>query len=363
MSGPLGVVLLGSEAAADHERAVQQLLGEKLGRVLGCSYLGPYDRARHDAGHYYFVPYETLTGDVSPLGIRGPQDLYGGVVGYPFIATKAISHGLYPGAQPPPGWSTAFVAEAGQVVLQGYTVFALEDARQAGRHLLERGPIRLKPVHGRGGRDQAVAHDPAQLDALLQQQDERATRQHGLVLEENLLAPRTYSVGQVTVAGITLSYYGTQQLTRDNDGAQVYGGSQLSIVRGDYLELLSLPLQPQIRLAIQQARLYELAAFAAYPSLFASRRNYDVACGEDAQGRSRCAVLEQSWRLGGASAAEVFALEALQAAPSLQRLAASTHEVYGDAPAPAEATCLYRGKEAGLGLLSLYVKVDTHERT
>ncbi|MNJ79530.1 hypothetical protein D3C77_775830 [compost metagenome] len=72
-------------------------------------------------------------------------------------------------------------------------------------------------------------------------------------------------------------------------------------------------------------------------------------------------MLEQSWRIGGASAAEVFALEAFAADPALQRIRASTCEVYGDAPAPADSTRLYRGDEPELGLLSKYVKVEPYD--
>ena len=43
---------------------------------------------------------------------------------------------------------------------------------------------------------------------------------------------------------------------------------------------------------------------------FASRRNYDVVAGLDARGQRRCGVLEQSWRVGGASPAELVALAA-----------------------------------------------------
>ena len=51
---------------------------------------------------------------------------------------------------------------------------------------------------------------------------------------------------------------------------------------------------------------------------FASRRNYDIARGIDAQGQWRCRVLEQSWRIGGASGPEVAALQAFRADPALR---------------------------------------------
>ncbi|MGE8360292.1 DUF3182 family protein [Pseudomonas sp.] len=357
MKMPSGVVLLHTDGPpAAHEQAVHQVLGEKLAGVLGCAFLGLYDPARHTRGGYYFLPDETLVGSQQALGIHGQGDLFGGVVPQPFVATKAISHPLIDApSHVPPGWATRLAQQAGHAILNGYSVFALDDARLAAERLLRDGAVRLKPVRGKAGRGQQVVHCRAELEAALAQQDEQEVRTWGLVLEEDLRRPDTYSVGQIRVAGHTLSYYGTQHLTHDNHDHKVYGGSELILVRGDYGDLMGLDMPRDARLAVQQARIYELAACDAYPSLFASRRNYDVARGLDADGRPRSGVLEQSWRVGGASAAELFALEAFIANPGLQRLTAATHERYGEVPAPAGATCLYRGEEPELGLLSKYV--------
>src|SRR5690606_25164299 len=127
----------------------------------------------------------------------------------------------------------------------------------------------------------------------------------GLVLEEDLNEPATFSVGQIVVAGQTASYVGTQHLTRDNYGETVYGGSTLDVVRGDYTQLTLLKLSEKERLAISQARKYEEAAFACFPELLLSRRNYDIAQGINASGDFCSGVLEQSWRIGGASGAEI----------------------------------------------------------
>lgn len=359
MTAPSAVLLLAcGESGVEHERAIHRILGEKLGQMLGCPFLGSYDPARHRDGHYYFLPDDTLVGHVEELGIHGPEDLFGGVVERAFMATKAISHPLLGDPRRMPlGWSAQFAEQVAQVTLTGYTVFDLDDARRAGERLLKAGPLRLKPVRGKAGRGQQALHDAQELEAALARQDEQEVREWGLVLEEDLHQPDTYSVGQLRVGAVTLSYYGTQQLTRDNQGREVYGGSELVLVRGDYLALMTLRMPRAARLAIQQARLYELAAFECYPSLYASRRNYDVARGLGADGRPHCGVLEQSWRVGGASAAEVFALEAFMTDPALKRIRASTHEQYGDAPPPPGAIRLYRGEQDQLGLLSKYVKV------
>lgn len=354
-----GLFLLpGSAQHMAHERMVQRQLGEKLAALLGCPFLGPCQPGSEVRGHHYFLPEDTLVGDVSSLGIDGPDDFFGGQVEHAFLATKAISHpALEVPRHLPAGWSERFARQIESITLQGYSVFDLQDATEAGQRLLREGPVRLKPVDGTGGRGQQVVRSPDELERALAELDAQRVEQQGLVLEEDLQQPSTYSVGQIRVAGITLSYHGTQQLTDDGHGNQVYGGSRLTLVRGDYLALMTLDLPRSVRLAVQQARIFELAALEVYPSIRASRRNYDVAQGLNARGLSRSGVLEQSWRVGGASAAEIFALEAFINDPQLQTLQASTHEYYGDVSPPAGAVCLYQGQDSEDGPLAKYVKV------
>ncbi|MDI5993830.1 DUF3182 family protein [Pseudomonas sp. MDMC216] len=355
-----GLLLLpGTAQHMAHERMVQRQLGEKLADLLGCPFLGPCQPGTQIRGrHYYYLPEDTVVGDVGSLGIDGPDDFFGGQVEHAFLATKAISHpALDAPRHLPVGWSERFALQVESVTLRGFSVFDLEDATEAGKRLLRDGPIRLKPVAGTGGRGQQVVRSHPELESALAALDEQCVRQQGLVLEEDLQQPDTYSVGQIRVAGVTLSYHGTQQLTDDGHGNQVYGGSRLTLVRGDYLVLMTLDLPRAVRLAVQQARIFELAALEVYPSIQASRRNYDVAQGLNARGQSRSGVLEQSWRVGGASAAEIFALEAFIKDPQLQTLQASTHEFYQDVPPPPGSICLYQGQHSEDGPLAKYVKV------
>jgi hypothetical protein len=360
-----GVLLLPDRAGVSrHERAVHQVLGRKIAALLGTRFLGEHDPARHAVeAHYYFVPSETLVGRqrCAELGIRGPQDFFGGMVDQPFMATKAISHPLPERpSRVPQGWSTDFSEQVAGAILGGCSVFDLADAQRAGESLLAHGPIRVKPVRGKAGRGQEVIRDAQTLSACLAEQDAAEVATWGLVLEENLREVVTFSIGQVQVAGLTASYYGSQRLTRDNTGEEVYGGSDLTLVRGDYAQLLRLDMPEPIRLALSEAQVYERAALAAF-GLMASRRNYDIAQGIDSLGRQRSGVLEQSWRIGGASAAEIFALEAFAADPQLRSLRASTYECYGESAPPDDAQQLYHGDEPEVGLLGIYVKVAAHD--
>ena len=184
---------------------------------------------------------------------------------------------------------------------------------------------------------------------------------HGLVLERNLASLETYSVGQAQVGWLVASYHGTQRLTRNHRGEEVYGGSDLVVVRGGFDELLAMPLQAHIRKAIEQALTYHHAALRHFEGMFASRCNYDVVQGIDANGRPQAGVLEQSWRIGGASVAEIAALRAFRADPSLACVRASSHEIYGDGgEVPAGAMVYFDGVDPVVGRLKKYALVEPY---
>lgn len=349
---------------AEHERVMHVALARRLAGLLGRQFLGEYSPSAHYGAGLYFVPTDTVVGveKARQLGIMSEGDLYGGVVPQDFIATKSISHPLVgPAASVPQGWSFEFSRRLNGAVLAGFTAFTIADAQQAGMQLLMRGPVRIKAVLANAGRSQWAIAAPDELAGVLAGLDVDEIARVGLVLEEHLEAVGTYSVGQVQVGGLTASYYGTQRLTHDNAGSIVYGGSDLVVRRGGLDALLGADLPVTMRIVVRQAQVYDAAAFACFPGLLASRRNYDVATGMDARGRHRVGVLEQSWRIGGASSAEIAALEALQAAPELQVVRASSFETYGnEASVPAGATPLFSGTDPEVGPITKSVMVETY---
>jgi hypothetical protein len=353
--------------ASEHERCTLRLFVRRLAALKGWRDGGDFDPARA-AGPLYFVPACTLTRDqADALGIRGPDGLFGGVVPQPFVGTKSISHPLVaPDATAPPGWSAGFGARVGDAVLDGYSVFSREDARKAGERLLARGRLRAKPVRATGGRDQRVVRDSKALRQLIDRLDTDELREYGLVLEEDLEDVTTFSVGLVQVDDLTASYYGVQKLTPGHDGQMVFGGSDLTVTRGGFEALLRTELAPDVLRAVEQARRYEDAVRACYPGFYASRRNYDILLGRDAAGRRRSAVLEQSWRAGGATGAELAALEVFRADPGRDRVRTCTVEVFGDSPEPPpHATVYFRGEDHQVGRLTKYAMVledDVHPR-
>ncbi|MNV43932.1 hypothetical protein D3C71_1356680 [compost metagenome] len=271
-----------------------------------------------------------------------------------FVASKSIPHGVLDAqAKAPEGWVRTLADELREVVLNGYSAFTLEDAHRAGVHLLRHGPLRIKPADACAGRGQIVVNTPEELRKGLAPQHAASVRRLGLVLEEDLAEISTYSVGWARVGKLETSYVGTQCLTPDNDGIPVYGGSTLCFARGGFDQLRALDLTGEERQAVELACRYDTAVSTAYPDFFASRRNYDVAIGRTARGEPRAGVLEQSWRAGGASIAELAALQAFMLSPSLKTVLADTRERYGrDEPEPAPQRYVYRGEDSVVGLIT-----------
>ncbi|MBS7455570.1 DUF3182 family protein [Coralloluteibacterium stylophorae] len=327
----------GSELECEYEIESCMRLARRIAGLKGLEFAGAHQPALRASGPVYLVPTDTLVGTdfAASLGVRDAHDLFGGVAPVSFVATKAITQPLVAAeAAAPAGWSRLFAARAADAVLRGYTVFDADDARIAAQRLFELGPLRLKPVHARGGLGQVVATDMDQVEVALMHLATASLACGGLVLEENLEEVVTCSVGQVRVGGLVASYHGTQRLTTNNFGQEVYGGTRLTVVRGGFDRLLERDLETAERTAIRQARTYEDAALAAYPGLLLSRSNYDVAQGRDGRGRWRSGVLEQSWRLGGATPAELVALEAFAADPALAAVRSECIEIYGEHETP-----------------------------
>jgi hypothetical protein len=162
------------------------------------------------------------------------------------------------------------------------------------------------------------------------------------------------SVGQVVMDGGVISYHGVQRLTEDNEGRAVYGGSDLVCVRGAWEALAELPMTKEVRVGVQQAITYEMA-MDAYPGFMASRRNYDVGQGLDAQGTWRSGVFESSWRSGGASTAELAALTAFAQDPGLHVVNVCSSKEYGNGhQPPPHATVHFRGNDPQDGPMIRY---------
>jgi hypothetical protein len=95
--------------------------------------------------------------------------------------------------------------------------------------------------------------------------------------------------------------------------------------------------------------------------MHASRCNYDVIQGRDANGVWRSGVLEQSWRVGGASGAEIAALQAFADDDRVGSVRASTCERYGTAgdAVPEGAQIRFDGVDQHGDRLVKFVRVES----
>ena len=345
-----------------HEASTRNEIARRLAAVLGFAYAGEYEPLAEYGVRPYFVPHDTLTSETaSRIGIRCETDLFGAVVPHPFAATKSITHPLVDDrSHAPAGWCAEFPRRVADVVLDGFSAFSRSDAMRAGLKCLDRGPVRVKPATGIAGLGQHRADCVTTLAEALDTIDPDAMARYGVVVEQDLVDVTTYSVGQIRVTGVVASYHGVQHVTTNHHGREVYGGSVITAVQGDFDALLALPMTDDLRIAINQARTYDQAASECLDGFIASRRNYDVAQGLDAVGRRRSGVLEQSWRAGGASGAEIGALEAFRIDPALRTVRAMTREVYADAPVvPAGATVYFAGIDPIAGPLVKYASTES----
>src|SRR5262249_35125896 len=131
---------------------------------------------------------------------------------------------------------------------------------------------------------------------------------------------------------------------------------------GGWENLDVLPMSSEVRAAVSAARLYD-GATDELRGFMASRRNYDVAQGIAADGRARSGVLEPSWRVGGASSAELAAMAAFAQDPALQTVRASHVEEYGKGHrAPADAIVDFQGEDPEAGPLLRFTTVKPQAR-
>ncbi|MBV6871187.1 DUF3182 family protein [Xanthomonas euvesicatoria] len=341
-----------------HERATHAWVCREVAHLLGVPDAGVAGDGVVEVGTFH-VPDDTLTtAQARGLGIHGVGDLLGGIVPHAFLATKVIGHPLVSDdAASTAGWDQALAMSLIPATLPGYTAFSRPDAMHAFEALSDGGDVRLKLPTGVGGNDQWRIADASQLAQVLDSLPDTYLGTHGGVLERNILQPTTHSVGELCLAGVQIAYYGTQCSVPDADGSDVYGGSSLCVYRGSLEALMATALPSLERRVVEQACRYDRCVTAAYPELQISRRNYDVVSGQDAGDVPVCGVLEQSWRIGGATPAELAAIAAFQQDPALQWVRASTHEIYQGQP-PADAQVYYRATQSGPGPRYKYRRIS-----
>ena len=345
----------------EHDRVARAELARRIARLGEATFVEhdpPGFSALDDSAQKtLFIPASTIDLAMArQLGISDESQIYGGVVPHAFVGSKVITHPLFQSSDAVPvGWHSELGAALAPHVLSGWSAFSVDAVRAAGLDLLKQGAIRLKEVEATAGLGQFVVTSPRKLEEAIAQLDTEAVARHGVVIEENLDNVITYSVGVTCLFGEIISYWGTQRLAANNEGATVYGGSTLHVVRGGFEQLAGLSLADDLQQGIEKAIAYDATVSKFYPDLMASRRNYDVAAGMNSSGEMRIGVLEQSWRAGGASGAEIAAFEAFARDRELSAVTCATMEIYGHLDAAPEGSILYySGIDAVAGPITKY---------
>lgn len=329
---------------ANHRHVAYRCLAERIAQLMQMEFVGDRELAGSQPGRsVYVVPHDSIERDTADRWrVHQRHHLFGGVVPHAFVASKAIVHPrISADAAAPAGWSDAFAEQVRPVVLEGFTAFDRESLAVAARRLLQTGPVRLKEALGSGGRSQYVVADHAALREQLDRLDADTLRR-GVLVEPQLQSCSTLSVGQVHLAGVRMSYCGIQHNLTLPCGTSAYAGSELFCVRGGMDVLQEARLPHRARLAITQAWHFHRSAQRHFPGLLISRANYDVIVGTTLDGAPRSGVLEQSWRIGGASGAEIEAVRLLAEDPRRTRAAVRTVECYDSSPPPPGAWVTYR---------------------
>lgn len=313
-------------ADSAHNIASIEMLAGRLSALTGASLL-PTRQDFDESSDAFLVPtFAMVRADGHPE--MSVETFFGGIVDHGFMATKLVTHPhLHDNDKLPEGWAEGFAARLKDCVLEGYSVFSHDHAKEAAELLIKKHKIRFKNPYSSGGNDQTVVHSRQALETFLETVS-AAEMAKGLVVEEDVENSTTYSVGQVRLLDQTGSYLGRQYTVDGPDGFPVYAGSRLWVVRGGWDALLLNLQSPISRSIVAKARQYDEAA-TQHLGLIASRKNYDVLVGPITETGFRCGVLEQSWRIGGASPAEVLAMEKFAQNRNISAVQAVIREDHG----------------------------------
>lgn len=311
----------------------QQVLSQRFAALLNLKLLASQDTTEHpslDPNDCYYLPSHTLLQhEAKALGIKSLQDLYGGVVPYPFLLHTTLNHPIHhPSMNSPEGWNNDLALVLQPYVLKGRSAFNTQDALWTAEGMIHDGPLRIKLTAANAGPSQWIVNNHEEVVDLLNQAQYQPFFEQGVIIEEALDNTVSFSIGQTEIGNHLISYCGEKEVTIDLKGQATYGGSTLSVVQGDYNELEKTLNLEKHKEALRMVQQYEHHIFKAYPQIYASRRNYEVLQGVNNKGQTRLGVLEYSWQADGTSIAELLALEAFAADNTLHHVRIWTKERY-----------------------------------
>ena len=152
--------------------------------------------------------------------------------------------------------------------------------------------------------------------------DPELFKKFGIILETNIYSdednPLTaFSSGWIEIDGETFAYVGKQTTGQDNR----YLGTRLHMVRGE-----EMPFVDEIPKKITTDSNFIKTLIPLLPGLISTRSNFNFAGTND----DNIFALEPTFRVGGATGAELLAREILSRDAKALKVTASTHVIYGE---------------------------------
>ncbi len=312
------------EFVIERNQALAQYLASITGRIFAGEIFSPRRLGSGD----YLLPHKPISLEEGrQFGIINPDQIFGAVI-EPIYAEKSIFHKTVPNAKFVPSKFphefATFLNDKG-IVLIGYTAFSIEDVEKAYDLITDAGyAVRVKHPLGSSSTKQFRAKSKKQVLDFVRSEEVATLRKFGMILEVNLLNPNDkradvegFSGGWTQLEGNIYSYLG-RQMFAETGTTDRYIGTRLQMVRGSVDNLGevadSLVYQDVYRQLEKVAEATKLL-----PYLIGSRMNFDFIYGvrEGIDGiildeSPSVYVVEQSFRVGGASGAELVGIEYLK---------------------------------------------------
>lgn len=290
---------------------------------IGIPFLGEY--ADEQRGRVVVVPGKTITKlEAEDFGISCDTQIYGAAIDNFDQVGKGILHRTF-SLDFPKFHSNKFAREIADVVLPGETTFSLSDTADAFRRFdTRRFGARIKQTNESDGLGQYSIKSEEELNEVIAGFDETHIVEHGLVLEPDVIDPKTISIGYARIGEDIFSFIAHQK----NDSVEEvdahtgklnsrsrYLGATVQVVRGDFNNLFTINnLSYEEKIAVQSSQVF-LDAYQEYVFPIASRLSFDYLYGFDRTGQVIGGITDITARLGGTCPALLNAALAFKCNP------------------------------------------------
>lgn len=259
--------------------------------------------------------------------IKSPEDFYGLMIDDPLQVGKSILHPTV-STNPPSFYSSATARALQDYVLPGRTAFSSADIVSTYNSFdTQRFGCRLKSAGESDGNGQYTINDSSHLIHVLETKvtEEQISKQ-GLVIEPNVVDPKTISAGFFILNGRMMAFIGNQIDIKGSDGSNKYGGADLLVANGGFEELEMFVTDERKQQALHHVKNF-IATFMNYGPI-ASRLSVDYLYGRDKYGDELAGCTDITGRLGGTCPGLLMAAGEFKKNPTLRYAQTSVHLNY-----------------------------------